>query len=267
MLKQRVITALVLLFVILLALFADTPLYWALFISLVVTIGFWEWLRLCQINDPLTQGLMITSFVVVLFLAQSSSGSIAPLLVLVCALWLVLMVFTISSKLDFLHRRLAKLLIGYLILIAAGLAVIRIQQLENGALWILCMFVCVWAADIGAYFVGRRFGKTKLAPTVSPGKTIEGLLGGIAFALILYVPIMYSVFPFAEATGLLAIVTVTVLVSVMGDLFESKLKRHAGIKDSSQILPGHGGVLDRIDSLMVGAPVFSLGLVLLGRLS
>lgn len=267
MLKQRVITALVLVTIVLLALTAERSIYWSLLINVAVLLAFWEWLRFCEIEELGQQILSFAVFILVSFAAQLNYLPFELVVVATCLLWVGLIIFTLTDAFDFLHRKGIKLAIGVLMISAAALIVIRLQQLNNGPLWILCFFICVWAADIGAYFVGKRFGKTKLAPSISPGKTVEGLLGGVAFAAVLYIPIMFWNFPVGSAITLLATVLVTVLVSVLGDLFESKMKRQAGIKDSSQILPGHGGVLDRIDSLLAGAPFFALGLILLGYAS
>lgn len=264
MLKQRIITALVLVTIVLLALFAQQSFYWSLLINVAIALAFWEWLRFCEIAKPVSQGIAFALFFAVCFMVQQGYVSFPIVVGLSCLLWLLLIVFTVSEKAEFLHQQSIKLTAGIIMISAAGQIVIRIKQLEHGPLWILCFFVCVWAADIGAYFVGRRFGKTKLAPKTSPGKTVEGLLGGLAFAVLLYVPIMFYNFPAYAAILLLVTIIVTVLVSVLGDLFESKMKRHVGLKDSSQILPGHGGVLDRIDSLLAGAPFFALGLLILG---
>lgn len=264
MLKQRVITAVLLLVVVLAALFAESPLYWRIFINIMVLIGFWEWLRFCQITELPGQALSFAVFIAALALTQLGFVSVTQAALAGCALWLVLFVFTATDWLNGLHQKMLKLLIGVALLSIGGLLVIELKNLDNGPLWILCFMVCVWAADIGAYFVGRRFGKTKLAPTVSPGKTVEGLLGGVAFALLLYVPILLIYFSTMAALMLLLTVIITVLISVVGDLFESKMKRYVNLKDSSQILPGHGGVLDRIDSLLSGAPFFFTGLIALG---
>jgi phosphatidate cytidylyltransferase len=266
-LKQRIITALVLVTIVLLALFAQETFYWSLLINVAISLAFWEWLRFCKIVDPIHQVVSFLIFFGACFLAQFSYIPFELIVVSACLLWLALIVFTVTDALGFLHQPWCKLGAGVLMISAAGLIVIRLKQLDNGPLWILCFFICVWAADIGAYFVGKRFGKTKLAPTISPGKTVEGLLGGVAFAAVIYVPIMFLNFPLFDAVTLLVTVLVTVLVSVLGDLFESKMKRHVGLKDSSQILPGHGGVLDRIDSLLSGAPFFAFGLMLLGYAS
>ncbi len=267
MLKQRIITALVLVAIVMSALFAPQAVFWRALISLVVILGFYEWLRFCAIDNWLLQGLSFVVFAVCFYLMQAGYVSMGFVIPAACVLWVVLLIFTVSDVLDVLHRTELKLPLGIVVLSTAGWLIIEFKKIDNGALWILCFLFSVWAADVGAYFAGKRFGKTKLAPKVSPGKTIEGLLGGLILVLLIFTPILYSQFDLKAASLLLLTVTVTALVSVGGDLFESKLKRYAGLKDSSQILPGHGGILDRVDSLLSGAPVFAAGLLMLGYLS
>ena len=264
MLKQRIITAIILVALVLLALTSDSSVYWRALINLAVFVGFWEWLRFCKIESMLVQLGMFAVFALICAAMQFGWLPLDSIVQFGCVLWLVLIVFTMTSLLDFLHTPFFKVPIGMAILSIGGLIVIELKNLDQGALWILGFMVSVWAADVGAYFVGKRFGKTKLAPHVSPGKTVEGLLGGLVFALLIFVPLIFYVFDSNHAAFLVAAVIVTVLVSVMGDLFESKQKRFADLKDSSQVLPGHGGVLDRIDSLLSAAPFFAITLILLG---
>ena len=127
------------------------------------------------------------------------------------------------------------------------------------------VFLLVWGADSGAYFVGRKFGKKKLAPFVSPNKSVEGLYGGIATTIVIMLVVQYfylNLTPF-QIILFLILSIITVFASVLGDLFESMIKRRAGIKDSGRVLPGHGGVLDRIDSLLAAAPIFATGIYIL----
>ena len=159
-----------------------------------------------------------------------------------------------------------KLLAGVLVIPAAMLAMNAVHGRNDGPEWLLFGFMLVWVADIGAYFSGRRFGRHKLAPAISPGKTREGLYGAIA-AVGLYslLAAYYFRLDTHDALYLLVLAGVLTLVSVAGDLFESVLKRERGVKDSGALLPGHGGVLDRIDSLLAAMPVFMLGHGLLIR--
>ena len=141
-------------------------------------------------------------------------------------------------------------------------------DVANNLVVILYIFLVVWVADIGAYFAGRAFGKAKLAPRVSPGKSWAGVWGGLAaVALLAIVASLLANAGVAEAMLLVVASLVTGFVSVLGDLLESMLKRFRGIKDSSQLLPGHGGIMDRIDSLTAAIPVFALMITLLGWLT
>jgi len=157
-------------------------------------------------------------------------------------------------------------LIGVLLFLPAWWGLVVLHRQEGGAWWLLYALLLVWGADTGAYFAGRAFGKRKLAPDVSPGKTIEGLIGGLALTLIIsiWVALKSPVLQNVGLMGFLMVSMVSVIGSVYGDLAESMFKRHRGIKDSSQILPGHGGVLDRIDSITAAIPLFAGGMLLLG---
>ncbi len=264
MLKQRIPTAIFLVALVLTALFLNNSIYWRALISLAVLIGFWEWLRFCKIVAPLAKMASYSLFGACFYFLQANFLPIAYVIYIACAIWILLLAFTLTTALDFLHSSIIKLLIGVAVLSSSGAIIIEFKMLEHGSLWILCFMASVWAADVGAYFVGKRFGKTKLAPKVSPGKTVEGMLGGIGFMLLVYVPVLFYYLDFKAAILLLLTLVITTILSVGGDLFESKMKRYSGLKDSSQILPGHGGVLDRIDSLLSGAPFFAFGLMVLG---
>ncbi|MBX2849859.1 MAG: phosphatidate cytidylyltransferase [Acidiferrobacterales bacterium] len=267
MLKQRVITALILVAILFASLVATNPIYWRLLISLVVAIGFWEWLRFCKVVDLYKQLVCFVIFALVVGTVQAGIVSMNLLASLSCLVWLILLLFTLKNLFAAIQTSWLKIVIGIWILSTAGYFMIELKTTEYGVLWILCFLVAIWAADIGAYFAGRRFGKTKLAPSISPGKTVEGLIGGLLLVVLVYMPVLLFNFSMDEAFLLLVTVLVTALISVGGDLFESKLKRFVDLKDSSQILPGHGGVLDRIDSLLAGLPFFILGLILLGYLN
>jgi phosphatidate cytidylyltransferase len=160
---------------------------------------------------------------------------------------------------------LQRLLLGVLIVPAAIAGLARTRESSLGPAGVLSLFALVWAADIAAYFVGRAFGRHKLAPAVSPGKTWEGFGGGLAGSLAAGVVAGWLLLPAPRPwAGWLALCAATAVISVIGDLFESLLKRLVGVKDSGDLLPGHGGVLDRVDSLLAAAPLFALGLAALG---
>ena len=265
MLKQRILTAIVLVALVLASLYSSNSLFWRLLINAAVVIGFWEWLRFCKITTFIFKAVSYGLFIACFYFLQMGYIPIEIIVYSACLLWVTLLLFTMTSYLDVLHDSVIKMLIGVVVLSTSGWIIISFKSVNP--LWVLCFMVSVWAADVGAYFVGKRFGKTKLAPRVSPGKTVEGMLGGIGLMLLVYVPVLFYLFSIKAALLLLLTLVITTLVSVGGDLFESKMKRYSGIKDSSQILPGHGGVLDRIDSLLSGAPFFALGLIMLGYIN
>jgi len=263
MLKQRIITAVLLLPILLGALFVPNPLYWQLLMVLVALLGLKEWLNFCQFNKPI---LRATAYLLLLSLGFVLYAGYVPLLIVVLVsvlLWWCLITVTFFDKPTFLMAPMVKLLIGVWLLASNCWLLTQLKYLPAGYTWILLFFMTIWCADIGAYFVGRRFGKHKLAPSVSPGKTVEGMLGGLAFVVLVLTPILFYFFDASEVVVLLPAIVVTAVLSVAGDLYESKLKRLAGLKDSSQILPGHGGILDRIDSVLSGLPYFSVGLLIL----
>lgn len=240
-------------------------------------IGLWEWLKLTDIEDPIARGvLLVVNLLLMVALVWASrsntGGSLVLLQIMVmigvgwwclAALWL--RHYDFASDHDS-HARIFKLAAATLSVIPAwcALALIHASQ-PNGNRWLLLALAIVWAADSGAYFAGRKFGKVKLSPRISPNKTVEGMIGGVVAGMILALVAA----PFAGASmkelPYVAIVAIwTILFSVVGDLFESLLKRHVGVKDSSHLIPGHGGVLDRIDSILAALPVFALGKLLFG---
>ena len=241
----------------------------------VFLIGLWEWLKLTDIEDPIARGvLMVVNLLLMVALVWASRSKTGGSLVLfqimtmigvgwwcLAALWLRFYDFASDHA---THARIFKLAAATLSIVPAwcALALIHADK-PYGHRWLLLSLAIVWGADTGAYFVGRKFGKRKLAPRISPNKTIEGLIGGAALGMLVAV----AAAPFAGASAkqlpYVAITAVwTILFSVVGDLYESLLKRHVGVKDSSNLIPGHGGVLDRIDSVLAALPVFALGKLL-----
>ena len=155
-------------------------------------------------------------------------------------------------------------IMGFLVLVPCWLAVNFIRNVENGPYILLFLLILIWGADSAAYFAGRLWGRRQLAPAVSPKKTWQGLGGALVSAIVITALILWLIHtPLSQWIKIMSVSLVTVLFSVLGDLFESMLKRKAGLKDSSHLLPGHGGILDRIDSLTAAAPIFLLGLEIL----
>lgn len=275
MLKQRVITAIILTIVFLSALFGLSSQYFPLFIGAVVLIGAWEWANLSSCG-AVWQRLIYAVFIAAILVGagcviglrsadQSLNLSIVKSALIVACSWWALALLLVqgypTSAILWGHP-LLRLLMGVLVLVPTWLALVYVRFQPQGA-WLVVMIAgIVAAADIGGYFTGRKFGKRKLAASVSPGKTLEGFAGGLIANLVLGAVVAY--FTGSNICLLLAVVVPTSLFSVLGDLLESMVKRHAGVKDSGVILPGHGGVLDRVDSITAAAPVFALALLASG---
>ncbi|HEX5802059.1 MAG TPA: phosphatidate cytidylyltransferase [Azospira sp.] len=271
MLRTRVITALALLAGLLPALFFLPPLAWAWLVAVISAIAGWEWggfMRLAPSARYLLGAIffLICAAAVTLFPAELGGAGWNPaaawqfgrwLYIPAVAFWLLVLPFWLWRRWP-LPGRIGGLIVGCVVLLPTCLALIQLRQLGPQAL--LAVMAIVWAADVAAYFAGRAFGKRKLAPNISPGKTWAGAWGAVAGVLV-YGFAAAGILPQALQRGLaqfaLVLIALTVL-SIVGDLFESLLKRQAGIKDSSNILPGHGGILDRIDSQTSTLPLVAL---------
>lgn len=261
MLKQRIITALILLPIALGGFFLLEGAGFALFIGLVVTLGAWEWARLAGFVAQSARVAYAAVVAGMLFIMYLVPG-IAPWVLGASVLWWATATFLVLTYPRTTHHwanASTKLLIGLLILLPAWQGLIWIKQGALGNWQIMAVMVLVWGADIGAYFSGRAFGKRKLAPKVSPGKSWEGVYGGLALSLVITAVVAF-VRDWSAVQLLMGLLgaALVVFVSVVGDLTESMFKRQSGVKDSSQLLPGHGGVLDRIDSLTAAIPVFAV---------
>jgi len=261
MLKQRIITALCMLPVALTGFFWLQGGWFALFIAAVIGVGAWEWARLAGLETQRQRigyagGLLLLLWL--LWLLPQLAGAVLALAVL---WWLlaIALVFSYPDSVRLWQSRRARLLIGLPILLPAWQGLVLLKQWPEGNSLILAVMLLVWTADVGAYFSGRRFGRRKLARQVSPGKSWEGVYGGLAASLLL--TLLVGLYDDWSARGLMLAllgVTLVVLISVIGDLTESMFKRQAGLKDSSNLLPGHGGILDRIDSLTAAVPMFAV---------
>ena len=267
MLKTRVITALVLVGALLPSLFWLPQAAWALLTAAVIGVAAWEWGALLGWQQGARRLLGVATALICVGLAQVAPaalgiGGFIPAAPWVVALYTLSVVFWIFLIPLWLNRQwrlssLAGLLVGAVVLLPTWLALVQLRAVHPGVL--LAVMALVWMADIAAYFAGRKFGRNKLAPSISPGKTQEGALG--AFVGVMLYGLVIGHFLLAGKVPLTAWMLALVLataVSIIGDLFESLLKRKAGIKDSSNILPGHGGVLDRIDSLTSTLPLAAL---------
>ena len=267
MLKQRIITALILLPVALCGFFLLEGIGFALFIGLVVTLGAWEWARLAGFEAQVAR-VGYAALVAGLLLLMYLLPGLAPWVLGAAIIWWVVatyLVLTFPRSSVHWSSAASKLLIGLLVLLPAWQGLVYIKQSPSGNWLILAVMVLVWGADIGAYFSGKAFGKRKLAPQVSPGKSWEGVYGGLALSLVI-TAVVGLVRDWSAGQILLGLLgaAIVVFISVVGDLTESMFKRQSGIKDSSNLLPGHGGVLDRIDSLTAAIPVFAVLLWMAG---
>jgi phosphatidate cytidylyltransferase len=262
-LRTRVITGCILGALLLLGLFLLPPMGAVLAFGALFTLGAWEWAGFGALRNAAARSLYALGMALLLLLGWRWTESPAHLHVLLgaaCAWWLMALFWLWFAPSR--QRPGLVLICGAAALVPAFVAITRLQISTRGfargpfiVLWLVLM-VC--AADIGAYFAGRAFGRHKLAPRVSPGKTIEGAVGGLSLvALIAWGGAVYfglpalDVVPFGCAVG---------IYSIIGDLTESMFKRAAALKDSGGLLPGHGGLLDRIDSVTAAAPLYALGL-------
>lgn len=275
MLRARVITALVLLACVLVALFWLPPFGWTVVVILVIALAAWEWSALAGvagIGRIAYSGLTALIFFLLAswmfgWPGQDSRvlrGALSTAYVIGISFWILVVPLWLVRGL--MRVGTVAALIGWLVLLPAGLAMVHVRGVAPAPLWLLGTMAGVWAADIAAYFAGRAFGRHKLAPAISPGKTWEGVVGAV-LGVWVYALVVAAVG--AELGNLgwkgvligaagLALLTA---VSVVGDLFESLAKRCAGVKDSGTLLPGHGGVLDRVDSLTSTLPM--IGFILL----
>lgn len=260
-------------------LFLPTP--WMMLLAALVFLGgLWEWFRLADVEDTLTRSFLVAAnlllMVMIVWASRTSQGGTLALFHLMLLLgvgwwWLAVLWLRYArfGSQPGKAARAAKLLAGTLAVVPAWCALVVIHgdpsetaligPIPRNHLWLLTALAIVWMADTGAYFAGRAFGKHKLAPNISPNKTIEGLVGGLLAAMLaglgfaLLAGVQSAQLPWVALAALL-----TALASVIGDLFESLLKRQAGVKDSGHLIPGHGGILDRIDSVLAALPVFAL---------
>jgi phosphatidate cytidylyltransferase len=244
----------------------------------LMMFGLWEWSALAGLTERVPRAAYLSANALLMAaLAWGAGPALAPIKLIallgvpwwmLVSLWMLRFDFASADK---AWTRLLKLCAGTFSVLPAWAAMYWLHHGDGGGasglghdaakgpVWTLFVLLIVWAADTGAYFVGVRFGRRKLAPRISPGKSWEGLFGGLGATLLLalaMLPLLGLKWP--QLPQLLLLTLITALVSVLGDLFESLLKRHAGAKDSSDLIPGHGGMLDRIDSLLAALPVFVL---------
>jgi len=263
-LRQRVVTGLLLAGFVIAILLLMPPAVAVAAVLLVVAAGAWEWAGFAGLVAPAARlGYMVAIglAVGVAWRLTTSPPALAAFLAATAAWWVAAFVWLWVAPARGGPRAAA--LAGFAVLVPAAVGISRLVEIDDGGqVLLLFLLVLIAAADIGAYFGGRALGRRKLAPRVSPGKTWEGFAAGMLAAML--AAGAGAVLFGQPLVPWLAVCAVVALVSVVGDLAESMFKRRAGLKDSSALLPGHGGVLDRVDSLTAAGPVFLLGLLALG---
>jgi len=285
MLLKRIITASILAALIATAVFTLPSEYFSLLLAILTLVAAWEWLYLIDVKSiakrvsflfalivPMVGLLLWTQFLELL--AQWTkwpdirfySGILEWLVIPPVLFWIVVMISIRKLPNTVLNLQLRlryKALIGWFILLACWMFLSRLRAFYEPPMT-MYFLVLIWAADISAYFVGKKYGKTKLAPDISPGKTVAGFYGALAAGLVCAVALsLFYGFNYVFAADFAMLSVLTVLVSVYGDLFFSVVKRQRGVKDSGAILPGHGGILDRVDSLIAAIPLFYAGIYLI----
>lgn len=279
--KTRILAALVMAPLAIAAILLLSTPWLAALAAVLFLAGLWEWFKLAEVDDSIARTVLLIAnlmlMVAIVWASRSASGGSLVLLQLTVVLgviwWLLAMLwlkhYTFASDHD-THARVFKLAAGTFAVLPAWAALGLLHAsdptpsqfggIPQGHFWLLTALATVWAADSGAYFAGRALGRHKLSPRISPNKTVEGLIGGVIAGVV--VALAFSIPAGATPAQLPlvgAVALVTVLFSVVGDLFESLLKRHVGVKDSGDLIPGHGGILDRIDAVLAALPVFALG--------
>lgn len=278
MLRTRVITAVILLIVLLVVLLYGGEIGWNLFVLTVLVGAFWEWARLGLFEPAKAVVYAVAGGALCVLIERSLNlqTQAFPLLALASVFWVALAPWCLRNvSVGILANKSIHGLVGFVLIAAAGLALVITKT--YGIVFLLSTIAICFAADIFAYFFGKTFGKRKLAPRISPGKSWEGAIGGAfsVVALSWIVVLLAGTYPELKNTWQAMafdrwhpiVFTFWLVVlsaySVVGDLFESMLKRRAGLKDSSQLLPGHGGVLDRIDAQL---PVLPLAILLVSAI-
>lgn len=257
MLKTRVITATLLALGFLVALFYTTGLAWSLITLSATLIGIWEWARLIKLKNQVATIYLAVALLIGILIIYSPTTKLGhysdevtfSLLALSTCFWIVLSPLWLITR-KYVQSKFLMALLGLILLLATWVGLGGLQAISPWLL--LATLITVWLADSAAYFAGKKFGKHKLAPEISPGKTWEGVAGALLAVTVYGLALCHTLH---ISRWLIAGLWLIVMLSVMGDLFESLLKRQAGVKDSSHLLPGHGGVLDRIDGLISTLPL------------
>lgn len=314
MLRERVITAIVLAILVALGVFKLPTEFFSLIFGLIILLAAWEWSHLIGITEPTKKYIFLLILVIPMlwiqfwtqfleafqYLSESAqqifyqqakksgwnsistfmdtvnvpdvryySGALEWLVIPPVIFWILVMILIKHTPTGVLNLELSlkqKKWLGGFVLVLSWMFLVRLRVLY-GPEMTMYLLLLIWLADISAYFVGKKFGKSKLAPEISPGKTLAGFYGALLSAVLCGVALclIYG-FPLMNATDFVLLSVLTVLISVYGDLFFSVMKRKSGVKESGSILPGHGGILDRIDSMIAAVPFFYAGIYLIYRM-
>ncbi|MCZ6804665.1 MAG: CDP-archaeol synthase [Proteobacteria bacterium] len=270
MLKHRIVTAAILIPIVIAVIFLLDTKWFSIFLAVFVAIGAWEWAALCRLSEKFR---FFYSLFIVLVLAGiywvDNSFLYRSIILCGAVYWffaIILILFYQNQRNLLPNASLVLMLIGMLLLIPMWSSLTLLKSFpDNGASLLMFLMLLIWGADTAAYFIGKKWGKRRLASRVSPGKTWEGTIAGIIAGIVItlcYVIVSNKNISHGLALTGLSILTVT--LSVFGDLMESLVKRVADQKDSGSLLPGHGGVMDRIDSLTAASPIFVFGVIYLG---
>lgn len=285
MLIKRIITASILAPLIILAVFKLPPEYFSLIWGAVILLAAWEWANLSSITSVVGKILFLVSLIIPMaiiykwmqflgFLVEKLEmpelfdySGILDWFAIGPIIWWILAMILIRNAAESLLKLEVKtvfnIILGWFILFSAWMFLSRLRNLYEPDMTVYFMLL-IWAADIAAYFVGKKFGIIKLAPEISPGKTVVGMYGALAAAVVCGISLsVFYGFTFMNTSDFVLLSLFTVLVSIYGDLFFSLAKRKRGVKDSGSILPGHGGILDRIDSMIAASPFFFAGVTLI----
>ena len=268
MLRLRIITALCMVAIFLPALFLMPSMLFSIATVPLVLIAGWEWSRLVKIRSVVARIGYLLLIVMTLCAASLWLGlpdafdpqRAQQLLLVAVGVWAFIFLWIQgypSSAILWSARPILGLL-GLILLVFTWIAIVTILNYQSGQWLLLLAIVIIVLADVGGFFAGKYFGKHKLAPIISPGKTWEGFVGGLLLEGVLVGSLVWYLSDHVTVLGLSLLVIPVALYSVLGDLFESMIKRHSGVKDSGRLLPGHGGVLDRIDGVMAALPMFGL---------
>ena len=253
MLKTRLLTSLLLVAALVAALVYLPPVYWYMLMLVTVSIGAWEWAGMSGLAKPTkliyASLLLVPGLLIVFYKPQLLQMLILWGILIAAVFWLFIAPILLISKAQ-IRNRLVLSIIGLIVILPFGLSMLALRELNP--LLLLLFMVAVWIADSAAYFVGKKFGKHKLAPMISPGKTWEGVVGAWVAVSVYGVILCYLTH---QSYWFILMLWGVTVISIMGDLLESLFKRQAGVKDSGSLLPGHGGILDRIDGLTSSMPL------------